>query len=112
METAKIKFDRFPGGVHRAVTFSFDDGREHDRRLVAAMNRYGLKGTFHLNSGFFGKEGYIRAEEVAELFRGHEVSAHTVDHPFLDQSPDDQIVHEIMTDRAALEELSDTRCVA
>ncbi len=105
METAKIKFDRFPGGVHRAVTFSFDDGREHDRRLVAAMNRYGLKGTFHLNSGFFGKEGYIRAEEVAELFRGHEVSAHTVDHPFLDQSPDDQIVHEIMTDRAALEEL-------
>lgn len=105
METAKIKFDRFPCGVHRAVAFSFDDGREHDRRLVAAMNRYGLKGTFHLNSGFFGREGYIRAEEVAGLFRGHEVSAHTVDHPFLEQSPDDQVVHEIMADRAALEEL-------
>lgn len=100
-----IQFDRFPGGLHKAAAFSFDDGRDHDRRLVAAMNRYGLKGTFHLNSGFLGREGYIRAEEVAELYRGHEVSAHTVHHPSLAQSPADQVVHELMTDREALEAL-------
>jgi peptidoglycan/xylan/chitin deacetylase (PgdA/CDA1 family) len=69
------------------------------------MNQYGLKGTFHLNSGFLGNEGYITGEEVSELFAGHEVSAHTVDHPFLEQSPMDQVVREIMDDRRALEAL-------
>lgn len=102
----RIRHDRFPGGVHKALTLSFDDGRTDDRRLVELMNRYGLKGTFHLNSGFFGKEGYIHAEEVAELYAGHEVSAHTVDHPFLEQSPVDQVAREILEDRAALESLT------
>ncbi|WP_261800348.1 polysaccharide deacetylase family protein [Paenibacillus sp. PAMC21692] len=105
MATRKIKFDRFPNGSQKAVVFSFDDGREHDRRLVEMMNRYGLKGTFHLNSGFFGRDGYIQAEEVRALFEGHEVSAHTVTHPFLEQSPTDQVAEEILTDRAALESL-------
>jgi peptidoglycan/xylan/chitin deacetylase (PgdA/CDA1 family) len=101
----RIRFDRFPNGVTKAVTLSYDDGRVHDRRLVSILNKYGLKGTFHLNSGFLGNEGYIEASEVASLFQGHEVSAHTVDHPFLEQSPTDQIVREISMDREALEDL-------
>ncbi|WP_397376348.1 polysaccharide deacetylase family protein [Paenibacillus vietnamensis] len=52
---------------------------------MQAFNRYGLKGTFHLNSGKLGQEGYISAEEAADLFRGHEISAHTVTHPFLER---------------------------
>ncbi|MFB9327117.1 polysaccharide deacetylase family protein [Paenibacillus aurantiacus] len=106
MGAVTIKFDRFPGGLRKAAAFSFDDGRDHDRRLVASMNQYGLKGTFHLNSGVLGRDGHVRPDEVAELYKGHEVSAHTVGHPFLEQSPDDQIVHEIMTDREALEGLA------
>ncbi|MCM3746595.1 polysaccharide deacetylase family protein [Paenibacillus pasadenensis] len=105
MAAVKIKFDRFPDGLHKAATFSFDDGREHDRRLIELMNQYELKGTFHLNSGLIGHDGYIRADEVAELYKGHEVSAHTVTHPFLEQSPGEQIVSEIMKDREALEGL-------
>jgi hypothetical protein len=105
MASTRIKFDRFPNGLSKAAVFSFDDGREQDRRLVALMNQYGLKGTFHLNSGFFGRDGYVRAEEVAGLYEGHEVSAHTVDHPFLEQSPGDQIAEEVLSDRAALEAL-------
>lgn len=101
----RIRFDRFPRGVIKALTLSFDDGRVHDRKLVQKLNEYGLKGTFHLNSGFLGKDGYIAASEVASLFEGHEVSAHTIDHPFLDQSPTDQIVREISEDRQALESL-------
>ena len=101
----QIRFDRFPGGVRKALTLSFDDGRDHDRRFVAKLNEYGLKGTFHLNSGFFGRDGYIRADEVATLYQGHEVSAHTVDHPFLEQSPPDQVANTILADRQALEAL-------
>lgn len=78
----RIRLDRFPQGVTKALTLSYDDGKVHDRRLVRIMNDYGLKGTFHLNSSFLGKEGYIEASEVASLFEGHEVSAHTIDHPF------------------------------
>ncbi|WP_168119587.1 polysaccharide deacetylase family protein [Paenibacillus sp. HB172176] len=101
----KIKFDRFAEGKLKAVVFSFDDGTIHDRRLVASMNQYGLRGTFHLNSGFFGKDNYIEAGEVASLFAGHEVSAHTVTHPFLDESPLEQIAEEILYDRSVLEAL-------
>ncbi|MHA0855710.1 polysaccharide deacetylase family protein [Paenibacillus sp. CMAA1364] len=101
----RIGLDLFPRGVIKALTLSFDDGTVHDRRLVKKLNEYGLKGTFHLNSGFLGKEGYIVASEVASLFEGHEVSAHTVDHPFLEQLQTDLIVREILEDREALESL-------
>ena len=101
----QIRFDCFPGGVHKALTLSYDDGRDHDRRFVDKLNEYGFKGTFHLNSGFFGKDGYVRADEIASLYQGHEVSAHTVDHPFLEQSPIDQVAGTILADRQALEAL-------
>ncbi|GIP16659.1 polysaccharide deacetylase [Paenibacillus montaniterrae] len=100
-----ILFNRFPRGVTKALTLSFDDGREYDRRLVELFNEYGLKGTFHLNSGFFGRNSYIEAGEVAELFRGHEVSIHTTHHPFLEQSPQEQIIFQVVQDRQALESL-------
>ncbi len=106
MNKPLIRLDRFPKGVHKAVVLSFDDGRTQDRRFVDLLNKYKLKGTFHLNSGFFGKEGYITAEEVSKLYTGHEISAHTAHHPFLEQSPLDQITEEILSDRIALEQLA------
>lgn len=101
----RVRFDRFPGGKHKAVTLSFDDAKVHDRRFVQKLNEYGLKCTFHVNSGFLGHDTHINAEEVSTLYVGHEVSAHTVDHPFLEQSPVDQIVREVAFDRHALEQL-------
>ena len=41
----------FPGGKHKVLTMSYDDGRDSDVRLVGIFNQYGIKGTFHLNSG-------------------------------------------------------------
>lgn len=45
----------YPNGLEKALTFSYDDGRVFDRKLVEIFNRYGVKGTFHLNSGTLGK---------------------------------------------------------
>jgi peptidoglycan/xylan/chitin deacetylase (PgdA/CDA1 family) len=87
------------------MTFSYDDGRTQDRQLVGKLNQYGFKGTFHLNSGFLGIEGYVTAEEIQTLYEGHEVSSHTVDHPFLEISPPDQVAQEILDDRRVLESL-------
>ena len=39
-------------GKKKAITFSFDDGVSQDIRLIELFNKYGLKGTFNLNSGF------------------------------------------------------------
>jgi peptidoglycan/xylan/chitin deacetylase (PgdA/CDA1 family) len=101
----RIRFDLFPGGVNKALTLSYDDGRDFDRRMVDIMNRAGIRGTFHLNSGMLGKPGYLRPDEVAPLFAGHEVSVHTVSHPFLNMSPTERIADEILQDRRALEAL-------
>jgi len=101
----RIQYDRFPNGAKKALTLSFDDGREYDRKLVKKLNEYGIRGTFHLNSGTLGKDGYIDPSEVASLYWGHEVSAHTVDHPFLEQIPTEQVVEQVVEDRKALEAL-------
>ena len=37
-------------------TISFDDGTEQDRRLIELMEKYGIKGTFNISSGIFGRE--------------------------------------------------------
>ncbi|GIO87413.1 polysaccharide deacetylase [Paenibacillus faecis] len=95
----------FPEGKHKALTLSYDDGRRADERLVGMFNRYGIRGTFHLNSGLLGQEDRIGAEEVAALYRGHEVSVHTVTHPTMARCPMEQIVAEILDDRKNLERL-------
>lgn len=101
-----IKLSLYPGGKTKALTMSYDDGTVHDRRLVDIFNRYGIKSTFHLNSGFFGKGGYLEEKEIADLFRGHEISVHTSTHPHLHRIPRAQAVTELMTDRAKLERLA------
>ena len=40
----------FPEGKTKALTFSYDDGEKQDIRLIQLFNKYGLKGTFNLNS--------------------------------------------------------------
>ena len=45
------KFMRYPGGRGKAVTISYDDGVQQDIEMIALMRKYGIKGTFNLNSG-------------------------------------------------------------
>ena len=40
-------------------TLSYDDGVMQDKRLVEIFNRYNLKCTFNINSGFFGQDGEL-----------------------------------------------------
>ncbi|MBQ8388351.1 MAG: polysaccharide deacetylase family protein [Clostridia bacterium] len=101
----KVRFGFFPGNKKRALTMSYDDGVVQDRRLIEIFNKYGIKGSFHLNSANLGREGHIDASEVATLYAGHEVSVHSLTHPFLERIPPMELVHEIMEDRKNLESL-------
>lgn len=92
----------FPEGKHKVLTMSYDDGRVEDRRLVEIFNRYGIRGTFHLNSGLLWDDR-VRPEEWASLYKGHEVSCHTVLHPTISRCPIDQVALQVLEDRRELE---------
>ena len=40
-------------------TVSFDDGTEQDIRVIALMEKYGIRGTFNLSSGLFGESAHV-----------------------------------------------------
>ncbi len=96
----------FPGGKWKALVMSYDDGHVQDRGLVSIFNAHGIKGTFHLNSGALDHDTFVARSEVAALYAGHEVSSHTVDHPYLDQLDAAGIRWEIETDRDTLAALA------
>lgn len=101
----------------KALTFSFDDGTLQDERLVEILNKHGLKATFNLNSGLLGQEGKlsiggenidhtkVKANDVARLYAGHEVAAHTLTHPFLPHLSEEEIVTQVEEDRKELSRL-------
>ncbi len=98
-------------GKERCVTFSYDDGRIEDRRLVEMFNKYGLKGTFHLNNPGFEEHfpqflkdpEFVSPDDYKELYAGHEISCHASQHPFLYYTPDEYIRREIRENRIFLE---------
>lgn len=95
----------FPGGKHKVLTMSYDDGKLEDRRLVALFNQYGIKGTFNLNSGIIGDPRRIPQEEYQELYKGHEVACHTISHPTIARCPLEMVAQEVLEDRKGLEKL-------
>lgn len=105
MDTDNRLYFTFPGGARRAVTLSFDDGTVHDRRLVEAFNRHGLKATFNLVPGRFGRDGVVSRDEVATLYAGHEIASHGWMHLNLDRLDPYRRLAEIRDGRAALEDL-------
>ena len=84
---------------------SYDDGRVQDRRLAEIFDKNKIRGTFHLNSGKLGCEGYITKEELGDLFKNHEVSVHTVNHPPLTNVQHSTVINEIISDKKNLEEI-------
>lgn len=99
----------FPEGRKSAFTLSYDDGQVYDRRLVELFNKYGLKGTFHLNAGMLDvkneKDEFLKKEEIKDLFAGHEVACHGYTHPWFSQLTHTRLVEEILDDKRELERL-------
>ena len=100
----------FPGGKFKALTMSYDDGYMEDVRLIELFNRYGIKGTFNLNSGMFDQtyRGHKRVpkEQIARLYQGHEVATHGYTHPTMARCPLVKVAAEILEDRKDLERLT------
>ena len=78
------------------------------------MNKYGLKGTFNLNSGLedfvwhYEDRFPIRRQclkETLEQYRGHEIASHSVHHHWLNTLTPPQLRREAEEDCAALREI-------
>lgn len=98
----------YPQWKEKAVTFSYDDGQIYDRRLVELFNKYGLKATFHLNSGTLDRveetgEEFVTKAELSELYEGHEIACHGVYHEYPTHLTQEQLVQEFYQDRVTLE---------
>ncbi len=97
---------RFPEGRTKALSMSYDDGSEHDRRLVALFNAYGIRSSFHLNSEALGQDYKIGRDEAVSLYRGHEIACHGATHADLTHLSDDAIRHELGWDKHLLQQLT------
>lgn len=103
--------------LKKCVTFSFDDGVRQDKRLIELFNKYGLKGTFNLNSSFLGLQGgrevngkwlsnsKVFPSEVQEIYKGHEVAVHTLTHPNLTCEDEETVIYQVEEDRKQLSRL-------
>ena len=71
-------FMRYPGGLAKALTFSYDDGILSDKRLAEIFDRYGMKATFN----FTCRTKFSTDEEINEIFlsKGHEIAVHGANH--------------------------------
>lgn len=104
---------RLKDGKNKVLTLSYDDGVVQDIRLIKIMNKYGLKGTFNINSGLYLAEdavrekyyGRLKLSEAKELYidSGHEVAVHALTHPFLEKLDTAEIIYEITEDRKSIE---------
>lgn len=100
-------------GKKKAITFSFDDGVTQDIRLIEILNKYGLKGTFNINSSLLGLPGNlgetnhtkVDASKVKEIYAGHEVAVHTMTHPNLTMLNDETVIRQVDADRKMLSAL-------
>lgn len=105
---------RYPEGKTKAFNITYDDGVLQDVPFIAMLNRYGIKGTFNLNSelmrtGFTWRHECgmditrLRLEEVGSLYNGHEIASHTLTHPFMDNLSDEELYWQLGEDKGNLE---------
>ena len=111
------KIMRYPGGLAKAVTISYDDGVQQDIELLELMKKYGIKGTFNLNSARFITRDHVypegkvwRAmvdEDVLPTYDPEycSIATHSSHHPTLLNASEAEIADEILSDRMALEKL-------
>ena len=112
----------YPDGNHKALIMSYDDGLDDDIALAQLFDRYGIIGTFHLNSGLLdtraiwyqGKPNefvgtYLSKDTLVHVFKNHEIAVHGTYHKALVGLSDEEILEEINVDIENLTILSDRK---
>lgn len=102
----------YPNFKPKACTFSYDDGVLQDSCVIEIFNKFGLKGTFNLNSGQSGETKFRKGYDCSHLdlsnniylYKGHEIATHTFSHPHMETLTMNEQFNEYSKD---IENLSD-----
>jgi peptidoglycan/xylan/chitin deacetylase (PgdA/CDA1 family) len=95
----------FPEGKSKAIILSFDDGNVQDTVIVRMLDKYQLKGTFYLHTKplIDGSTKHVSLNNIAQLYKGHELGSHGVSHNRLDHMNDSLLLHELKESKDTLE---------
>ena len=85
------------------VTTSWDDGHSLDLKLASLLDKYRIKGTFYI-SPFYLKDR-LTEDEIREIFKHHEIGAHTLTHADLTSVSIDRAEEEIKGSKLYLERI-------
>ncbi len=98
----------YPDWKMKALSFSYDDGHIADRQLVAILNKYGMKGTFHIPHAWLQTKPKKRISEaeINTLYKGHEISGHGANHLYLAKMKKSEIEAEIKADISGWEKIT------
>lgn len=104
----RYRFLRFPGGLYKAVTLSYDDGCKDDIRFSETICAHGLKCTFNINSGFISeKEGdwHLTREQIKKYLidTGNEIAVHGKYHRALGKVTPVDGIRDVLECRTELE---------
>ena len=96
----------YAAGTDRApvvVSLTFDDGVQDQTQAASLLSKYGMHGTFYLNSGRLGAAGYLSKAQARSLEDdGNEIAGHTVSHADLPTLSPDEAKRQICNDRVNL----------
>ena len=106
----------YPKGKKRAFNITYDDGVTQDVRFVELLDKYGIKGTFNLNSQLMQQQfewthpcglviKRLPQDVVKELYQNHEVASHTLTHPYMHDLSEDEIMYQMGQDKYNLEQI-------
>lgn len=102
-----------------AFALTFDDGFEaHYKYAYPVLEKYGIQGTFFVNSGNLVKKGQTAKERYGfeEDFReicdnGHEIASHSLTHPNLTSLDYDRLLDELKKDKEKIESFTGKPCL-
>ena len=106
----------YPHGKRKAFNITYDDGVLQDIRFVKLLDKYGIKGTFNLNSLLMAQEfewihpkGFtvkrLPKETAAQLYKNHEIASHTLTHPYMHDMSEREIMYQLGQDKYNLEQI-------
>jgi peptidoglycan/xylan/chitin deacetylase (PgdA/CDA1 family) len=97
---------RYPGGLCKAVTLSYDDGVIEDEKLIGIMRKYGLKGTFNIDSKNLGGANgrCLTSDEIKNIYGDDmEIAVHGYEHICIPYVLPEMAMREVIADRENLE---------
>ena len=85
------------------VSLQWDDGTADQYQVQPMLQSHGMAGTFFINSGRIGTDGYMSLSQIQSLAAtGNEIGGHTISHADLPTLSTDEAARQICNDRVTL----------